>query len=612
MLIEGGFEQHTQSGFQVRGIGADELQTNEGISFTDLLSRKVPGGVRSYGISGLTTANLRGTGSSHTGVIWNGISLESPSTGQVDLSQVSGGVLDEVAIQFGGSSGAFGSGAIGGTIHLINRPEPLIGTRISTNHLAGSFGRLYQRYKVEKGSGKHHLGLSWFRETADNDFKFRNTSRIGAPEERWEHAGVLRSGILAEYNYKPLDGDQLKFVWWHQNNELEIPNPLTVNTIGESTQDDLFDRILISYSRSRTISSWEFTSALINNQLDYEDPSVDLVSDIDFSNWHNQIRYKGYYDFANVKVDLSHRYERVTSSGFSGGDTFDRQRVSSSVNLKKNFGAGTTMTLGIQQEFVGSIIAPIIPSMIVTRGIGPSLVLRGNASRVYRVPTFNDLFWNGAGAEGNPDLKPEEGWTWEFGGDWTFLPEDDLSMISVSVFSSHIQNWILWAPNSFAIWSPNNLKSVWSRGLQLESNWVIRNEENWKIDAFGNYQLTYSTNKAVTSAGNQSEVDRQLIYTPRHQGGLGLSMSHKTIEWKYLINYVGKQYTTGDNNPFLTLDPYLLSNVQMIYNGSFSKVEGSLRLELNNIFNTTYQVRSGYPMPGFHFNIGLNLKFSYP
>lgn len=609
VLIHEKTDSYSGFGYQIDHISTEELRSNEGISFSELLSRQAPGGVRTYGISGLATANFRGTGSSHTAILWNGISLESPSTGVTDLSQITSGLIDDVAIQFGGSSGTFGSGAIGGTLHLNNQTTLDSGYQLTVNLLAGSFGRQYQHYKAAFASGKHIWNLSWFNEHADNDFTFTNSTRSGAPEEQWEHAAIARKGFLASYFHKA-ETDQLKVLWWHQSNQLEIPNPATVSAPGEATQEDIFDRVLLSWDRKRKDGSLKYNSALISNRLFYEDPGSNQLSEIDFYNLQNEITGNHESAVVNLNGSLSHRYEWVTSTGFSGGQTVNRHRTSAHLGIQKNLPDLLKFTLDFRQERVGNKWAPTIPSLVLVKSFQKQIVINANVSRVYRVPTFNDLFWNGPGGEGNPDLQSEQGWTWELGGDWMLIPNTDKLHVSLSVFSSHIQDWILWAPVTSSIWTPNNIKEVWSRGTQLQIRTILFKNENWDVRLDGNYQYVQSTNEDISDIGNVQELAKQLIYTPIHQGGLSLSSRWTDFEVFYQMNFIGEQFTTGDNNPFLSIDPYWLANMRLSYNGAIKNVKGSIRLELNNLLDQNYFARAGYPMPGLHFNLGLNLKLS--
>ncbi|MEX1238543.1 MAG: Plug domain-containing protein, partial [Cyclobacteriaceae bacterium] len=109
-------------------------------SLTDLLRKQGFGHIRSYGPGGVASPSFRGTGSGHTAVLWNGIDLTSPLTGQLDLSLLPAGLFDDVSIQTGGSTSISGNGSIGANIHLNNNLNFNEGLRASVSSHIGSFG----------------------------------------------------------------------------------------------------------------------------------------------------------------------------------------------------------------------------------------------------------------------------------------------------------------------------------------------------------------------------------------------------------------------------------------------------------------------------------------
>ena len=70
--------------------------------------------IKEYGA--LATPAFRGTSSSHTNILWNGISINSIANGVVDFSSIN--MLDnhQIVSVSSGYSSAFGSGSIGGSI----------------------------------------------------------------------------------------------------------------------------------------------------------------------------------------------------------------------------------------------------------------------------------------------------------------------------------------------------------------------------------------------------------------------------------------------------------------------------------------------------------------
>ena len=72
--------------------------------------------------------------------------------------------------------------------------------------------------------------------------------------------------------------------------------------------------------------------------------------------------------------------------------------------------------LTLREELYDDEFSPLIPALFVDGELirGGKLVLKGSLSRNYRYPTLNDLYFQPGG---NPDLKPEKGWSYDVGLD---------------------------------------------------------------------------------------------------------------------------------------------------------------------------------------------------
>ena len=68
----------------------------------------------------VSSPSVRGTTASQTAVIWNGININSNLTGQTDFNTINTYDFNSIQLKYGGGSVVYGSGAIGGSIHLNN------------------------------------------------------------------------------------------------------------------------------------------------------------------------------------------------------------------------------------------------------------------------------------------------------------------------------------------------------------------------------------------------------------------------------------------------------------------------------------------------------------
>ena len=101
----------------------DSLVARNINSLTDVLKFNSFIYFKENGLGMVSSPSFRGTSASHTAVIWNGINIKSQLNGQIDFNAISANSYNNITVRSGGGSVLFGSGAIGGTIHLDNLVE---------------------------------------------------------------------------------------------------------------------------------------------------------------------------------------------------------------------------------------------------------------------------------------------------------------------------------------------------------------------------------------------------------------------------------------------------------------------------------------------------------
>ena len=106
-------------GHKLKILRDSTLQRN-GVFLTSLLAFNSNIYFKENGFGMVSSPAFRGTNASHTAVVWNGININSQLNGQVDFNTINPFNYSSVAIRSGGGSVQFGSGAIGGSVHLNN------------------------------------------------------------------------------------------------------------------------------------------------------------------------------------------------------------------------------------------------------------------------------------------------------------------------------------------------------------------------------------------------------------------------------------------------------------------------------------------------------------
>lgn len=100
-------------------LTSDKILENS-TSLSDLLRFQSNIYIKENGRGSTSSPSFRGTLASHTAFVWNGININSIFLGQGDINNLNPLSYENVGIKFGGGSVIYGSGAIGGSIHLNN------------------------------------------------------------------------------------------------------------------------------------------------------------------------------------------------------------------------------------------------------------------------------------------------------------------------------------------------------------------------------------------------------------------------------------------------------------------------------------------------------------
>jgi len=157
------------------GIRYDVLEKNlsnfsYSNSFDKILEENTTIYVKSYGA--LNTPSFRGTSASHTLISWNGIPINSSASGLTDLKLLPSNGFNNLGISYGGNSTIFGSGSIGGTIHLNNIPFFIKKTNSNFTIERGSYGLSTHSMSVENSNDNYYYYINYSQLRDSNNFKY--------------------------------------------------------------------------------------------------------------------------------------------------------------------------------------------------------------------------------------------------------------------------------------------------------------------------------------------------------------------------------------------------------------------------------------------------------
>lgn len=164
-------------------------------------------------------------------------------------------------------------------------------------------------------------------------------------------------------------------------------------------------------------------------------------------------------------------------SPYHEGDVYDRYRVELSGHLSAKW--RPTERIGLAVNLRGELYdrhaVPLIPAfffdwVVSERG---NVVLKASVARNYRYPTLNDRYYQPGG---NPDLRPEHGFTYDGGISFALGGEAEGYTLrgEATLFDSHIDDWILWVQARRGYWTPRNVRKVHNYGAETKVDASVR------------------------------------------------------------------------------------------------------------------------------------------
>jgi len=570
--------KHFSNSQSVQRLNDSVLKRNQP-SLTSLLQYNTVIYFKENGLGMVSSPSFRGTTASQTAVIWNGINVNSQLNGQTDFNTISAANFNAIDVRAGGGSVIYGSSAIGGSIHLNNE---LVFNDEFSNEIKfsyGSFNTLGANYKVVAAGKQFSSQVSISRNSSDNDYEYpgRNIKN--------ENGQFYNSTINAAFGYKINDRNSIKLYSYAFEGERHFSR--TTVAPSKNMYQNLDTHNLIEWeSRFCRFTSRVKAAHLLEDYKFFENYQTD---NFEYGRVNTYIaRYDVSYNFSDA-IQLNTIMDYTINNGEGSGISLNRRQTGTvSFLMKHELTNKLKYELGVRKESSNIYASPLLFSIGAAYDVADFYSIKLNGSRNFRVPTFNDLYWEGSG---NPNLRPETSYQAEFGNDFHYKG------ISLSLTGYYIKltDMLRWVPSG-NLWMPENLDNASSYGLESVARWLIDLRSS-TIHITGTYAYTRS---------HKGTEEFQLIYVPYHKATASLSYSYRNFSAYYTHMFNGEVFTTSDNTS--KLDAHNISNIGVEY--TFDLLSGiDLGVQVLNIWSEEYENVAKRPLPGRNYNAYLNLKF---
>ena len=501
--------------------------------------------VQSGGFGQQSSIFTRGTNSTHTLVMRDGVRMNAASAGMASLAFMDTTELKQIEILKGPASVLYGTDAIGGVIQMITKTPEKNSAFITTE--AGE----HRTYKSLVGADLYQDGI--YAQVRGQRLETDGTPIVDSPQAR--KAGYDQKGFSAKVgvekhdysfsadynqnqgsslydNYGALIPQDFRNEQINIKGRVNLTDQFNLNARLSQFKDDLDQQAQPDYVHNTTqeaelYARWQYTPH--QNLLfgaTYKHMDADVLSPSAWGDeysvdYHRASETAGYY--------LQHQYQ---------GQKLNTQ-LGARIEQHSQFGTHAVGQLGIRYQVL------------------PNTSLYTNIGSAFRAPTNNDLYALNWG--GNPNLKPEESFSYEVGIDQHIGPH---LTASLSIYRNQVDHLITYTDVLH-----NIDKSTFTGGeLNL----------NWQYDAFF-VNLGY----AYVQAKND-DTHADLTRRPRHSAtlstgwqnehfGLSTSVSAKShstdfADWPSTTATINPGYITFDLNGYWNVTPYLklFSNIQNV------------------------------------------------
>jgi len=640
-----------QNVIPVQSLSGKQLESLSSHNVADALRYFAGIQVKDYGgLGGLKTIDVRNMGTHHVGIFYDGIELGNAQNGVVDLGKFSLDDMETLTLYNGQKSEIFQSAkdfSAASTVYLRTK-RPIFKEEKRTNLIVRfktmSINYINPSFRLEqKLNDNVNMSLSSEYIKSNGRYKFHyERNNLDGTLAYDTTATRLNSDIEAIRIETALFGKINNGTWYakayYYGSDRGAPGAIVANKFSDGyrqndkdffLQGDLlkdfgdkyhfmlkakygFNRMNYLARDTTTILGETVTeSAQFDNTYYQQEIYISAVNMYNITPWWD----------ASLSVDFQWNKLNATLKGIASPFAYPVRYTTltsfaTSINLGKIKAMGSVIGTYVHETAENGAVAPdkkeITPAIFL--GYKPfneyDFNIRAFAKRIFRMPTFNDLYYAQIGSS---VLDPEYMNQYDIG--ITYSKSFDNKILNrlsfqADAYYTSTKDKIIAAPtgNLFR-WMMDNIGKVKGKGVEVVAN-LDMNIDKVRITNNLTYAYTQSKDYTTIFGLGLSSYGDQIPYTPWHSGSAILNASYDTWNLNYSFIYVGERYNGAFNNIKKNLvQPWYTHDISLQKELKFKHFKTTGTIEVNNLLNQHYEVIYNYPMPGrtFRFIISIAL-----
>ena len=587
-------------------ITSDEIE-RAGLSTLPQLLQQQPGIeiTNSGGAGKLSTVSIRGTKSTHTLILLDGLRIGSATTGLAPIQDMPLSQIEKIEIVRGPASSLYGQDAIGGVIQIFTKK----GKKGFHPYVSAGYGR-YKTKEVAAGvsaandSTRFAINLAGLNTDAFSAFvpdesNASNTRNID--KDHYKNRSVS-SNLSHQFN-EQIKIDLQYFLTTGRNmydQRYADSDPTFVN-YNDKTKQEAYGAKVTGKINNRWESSLKIgkSTDLYSAQEKWDninylwiDDEVDLYKTTEYQlAWQNNVELDYgsivlLYEFLKEEIDTTDQYDKDqrTNNGFVIGYNLQHERHTFQTSLREDLNSQ------YDNETTGSIgyAYQINPEWRISSSYGTAFV----------APSFNYLYWaSGTSALGNPNLKPEKSRNIEA----SLRYQDSSSSISLTGYQNTIDDFIIYSYISAGNReNTRNIKEAKIQGLTFAAD-----------KFFGNFQAKGSI---TTESPKNKESDENL---PRRANLYGsANFNYYFQDWIFGLEQIGSgsRYDDAANNE--KIEGYIVTNIvtNYVFNEKFTinvRLDNALDKDYALAYEGSQSSTTGYVYQTPGRSISANLRYDF-
>ena len=571
-------------------ITRSQIESSQTPGLVELLGRQA--GVefaRTGGPGSQASLFLRGTNSSQTLVLVDGVRLNTALTGAAALGGVSLDSIERIEIVRGNLSSLYGSEAIGGVIQIFTRGADRSGFEIGGEAGSGDMraANVYAAQRLDGGS----IALSAAGRRS-SPFSAIDTSQVIAgpfapganPDIDGNRNGS--ASLRAQGKAGPVD---LAASLWGSRNDTDFDS--TADGPTATHEEKSRQRAMQASAAGQLAERWRAQLTVARTDDDTTNASSEPWSfnsgEFESSNrtvtLANEIRLG---ELATATLAYEYLQQRGASTAYDpdlgGVQTRFERRVNSVRAGIDARGGPHRLQANVRWDDYSDVGAATTGLVAYGFDVDPRWRVSAQLATAFRAPSFNDLYYP---FFGNPGLSPERSRS----GELALRYSEDSASLRAAVFRNRTSDLIVY---DAAAQQARNVASADIDGIELIASGRL---QGWQLQADASF----------TRAEDSSTGERLLRRAP-YRIHLAAARTFGRFDGLFEVTYNAERYDSDINTYARTeLASYTLARLALAWRAT-DWLRLTLRLE--NLFDAGYELVDGYSTAGLGVFAGVTLR----